>query len=109
MQPLVTEFEDRLFRWRQVIREGEIAIFEQQHKMSGHCYSEVIKVRIQRAHTWPNGTTTPEHEAYPGATAWGRLGWTCTSLVQAQALLTTLAVSPSTEEPETEDDAPTLG
>jgi hypothetical protein len=36
MLPLPTEFEDRLFRYVQVEREGDMAIFTQEHKASGH-------------------------------------------------------------------------
>jgi hypothetical protein len=78
MLPLPTEFEDRLFRYEQVSREGDLAIFTQTHKAS-----------VQPAHTWPTGVTTPEKEAYPGSTSWGRLGHTCFTLPEAQALATT--------------------
>jgi hypothetical protein len=47
---------------------------------------EVVKIRVRPAHTWPNGTTTPAHEAYPGAQSWGTLGWTCFTLADAQTL-----------------------
>lgn len=89
MLPLPTTFEDRLFRYAQVSREGDIAIFTQTHKASGHVRYEVVLIRVQPAHTWPTGVTTPEKEAYPGSTSWGRLGHTCFSLPEAQALATT--------------------
>ena len=74
MQPLSTAFEDRLFRYTHVEREGDIAIFCQTHKESGCARFEVVKIRVQPAHTWPNGTTSPEREAYPGSGSWGRWG-----------------------------------
>jgi hypothetical protein len=86
MLPLPTEFEDRLFRYEQVSREGDLAIFTQTHKASGHVRYEVVLIRVQPAHTWPTGVTTPEKEAYPGSTSWGRLGHTCFTLPEAQAL-----------------------
>jgi hypothetical protein len=86
MLPLPTEFEDRLFRYAQVSREGDMAIFTQEHKASGRVRYEVVLIRVQPAHTWPTGVTTPEKEAYPGSTSWGRLGHTCFTLPEAQAL-----------------------
>jgi hypothetical protein len=88
MLPLPTAFEDRLFRYEQVSREGDLAIFTQTHKASGRVRYEVVLIRVQPAHTWPTGVTTPEKEAYPGSTSWGRLGHTCFTLPEAQALAT---------------------
>ena len=87
--PLPTEFEDRLFRYVQIEREGDIAIFSQTHKASGHVRYEVVRIRVQAEHTWPTGVTTPEKEAYPGSTSWGRTGATCFTLPEAQALAET--------------------
>jgi hypothetical protein len=89
MLPLPTEFEDRLFRYEQVSREGDLAIFTQTHKASGRVRYEVVRIRVQPAHTWPTGVTTPEKEAYPGSTSWGRLAFTCFTLPEAQALAAT--------------------
>jgi hypothetical protein len=86
MVPLPTSFEDRLFRYTQVERHGMLAIFRQTHKASGYDRFEVVKIRIGAEHTWPNGTTSPEREAYPGASSWGVYGWTCFTLPEAQAL-----------------------
>lgn len=89
MLPLPTEFDERLFHYAQVEREGDIAIFRQTHKASGHGRFEVVLIRVQKEHTWPTGVTTPEKEAYPGSTSWGRLGQTCYTLAEAQALAET--------------------
>jgi hypothetical protein len=107
MLPLPTEFEDRLFRYVQVEREGDIAIFTQEHKASGHVRYEVVLIRVQKEHTWPTGVTTPEKEAYPGSTSWGRFGHTCFTLPEAQALAATWrqqrAAAPLPEEAEEEE------
>ena len=94
MQPLQREFEDRLFRYTQIERQGDIAIFCQTHKESRCHRFEVVKIRVQPAHTWPNGTISPEREAYPGSTSWGAQGWTCFTLQAAQELARTLRVPP---------------
>jgi hypothetical protein len=109
--PLPTAFEDRLFRYAQIERTGDVAIFTQTHKASGHVRYEVVLIRVQKEHAWPNGNITPEKEAYPGSTSWGRLGQTCYTLPEAQALAETWrqqrAVTSLTEEGEEEpDEAP---
>ena len=92
MLPLPTEFEDSRFRYTQVERTDDLAIFTQTHKASGRQRYEVVMIRVQKEHTWPNGTTTPEKEAYPGSTSWGRLGQTCYTLAEAQAVAETWRV-----------------
>jgi len=90
MVPLPITFEDRVFTYTQVERWGDSAIFRQAHKRSQVARYEVVKIRLRPAHTWPNGTTTPAHESYPGASSWGTLGWTCCTWAEAQALATQL-------------------
>jgi hypothetical protein len=84
--PLATQFADSVFTYTQIERQGALAIYRQTHKASQAERYEVVKSRVRPAHTWPNGTTTPAHEAYPGAGSWGTLGWTCFTLADAQAL-----------------------
>lgn len=85
MQPLALTFEDATFRYAQVSRVGMIAIYTQTHKAGRAVRHEVVLVQQWEAHTWPNGTTTPAHEGYPGASTWGREGFTCFGLSEAQA------------------------
>ena len=56
---------------------------------------EVVRIRIQREHTWPNGTTTPEKEAYPGSNSWGTLGWTFIERPLAEDKLRALLAQPA--------------
>jgi hypothetical protein len=70
---------------------------------------EVVLIRVQKEHTWPTGVTTPEKEAYPGSTAWGRFGQTCYTLPEAQELAETwrqqrVSSSPCEEEGEDPDE-----
>jgi hypothetical protein len=97
MQLIPTAFTERNFAYRQIERRGNLAIYTQTHQASGVQRYEVVRIRIARETTWPNGNITPEHEAYPGATSWGRDGFTCFSLEEARSLLTTWA-SRITEE-----------
>jgi hypothetical protein len=84
MQALPLKFEDTTFRYEQLERDGPIAIYRQTHKVGGGERFEVVRIRIREAHTWPNGTTTPEHEAYPGSSTWGKDGFTYYTLQAAR-------------------------
>ena len=84
MEPLPLSFRDRGFLYEQVERQGEVALYSQTNH-SGIVRYEVIRIRIQREHTWPNGTTTPEKEAYPGSNSWGTLAWTFFSKSRCQS------------------------
>jgi hypothetical protein len=81
------QFEDRLFRYAQVERAGDVAIFTQTHKATGRVRYEVVRIRIQPAHTWPTGVTSPEKEAYPGPGSWGKFGQTCFTLGEAHIIV----------------------
>jgi hypothetical protein len=87
MQPIDTAFEEGKFRYTQIERQGDVAIYEQQHKENPKVVRyEVIRIRVAPEHTWPSGQTTPEREAYAGSSAWGRLGFTCFTLDEARTL-----------------------
>ena len=90
MQPLVTQFAKGNYRYRQVWRQGDIAIFEQQHKENPQVIRyEVVKIRVVPPTTTPGGTTLPEREAYPSSSSWGLYGFTTYTLAEAQALAAT--------------------
>jgi hypothetical protein len=85
MESVVDAFSDARFAYAQIERQGMVCIYTQTHKESGVVRYEVVRLHIQAAHTWPNGVTTPEKEAYPASGAWGREGWTYFTLPDAQA------------------------
>ena len=87
MESIPCEFEDRIFHYTQEWRQGMWAIYRQTHKESRAARFEVVRLHIQPAHTWPNGQTTPEKEGYPGASLWGREGWTCFERAEADTLV----------------------
>jgi hypothetical protein len=87
MQPVETHFEEGNFHYEQLSREGDLAIYRQSHRHGAMVRFEVVRIRPQPAHTWPDGRTSPERETYPGASRWGSDGWTCTTLAEAQQLL----------------------
>jgi len=90
MQPIALEFSEGHYVHRQIRREGMLAIYEQRHKDADVRRYEVVRLHIQRARTWPNGQTTPEQEVYPSPSAWGSAGWTCFTLLEAEALFADL-------------------
>lgn len=92
MEHVATRFSDRAFEYDQLSRQGMLALYCQTHKASGVCYFEVVRLRVRPSHTWPNGMTTPEHEAYPSPESWGRDGWTFSRLDTAQAKLAALVL-----------------
>ena len=100
MQVLEHELEDGRFKYLQVERQGDVALYTQTHKASGHVRYEVIKIRIQPEHTWPTGVTTPEKEAYPGSGSWGRDGWTFFALAPAQQKMRELLASAADDPPQ---------
>ena len=104
MQPIDTAFEEGRFRYTQLERQGDIAIYRQEHKENPKVVRyEVIRIRIAPEHTWPNGNTTPEREAYPGASVWGRLGFTCFTVEEARTLAAGLQAQVVTLEQGEED------
>jgi hypothetical protein len=91
MLPLETVFEDRSYRYIQIERQGDLAIFEQRHKANPIVIRyEVVRIRIKRATTLPSGATLPEREAYPSSSAWGQDGFTVWAIDQARALMVQL-------------------
>ena len=99
MEPLPLSFRDRGFFYEQLDRQGDVALYTQTNH-AGIVRYEVVRIRIQREHTWPNGTTTPEKEAYPGSNSWGTLGWTFIEKPLAEDKLWALLGTP-VEEPDT--------
>jgi hypothetical protein len=96
MEVLPLTFTERGFAYQQIERQGDVAIYSQTNH-AGIVRYEVVRIRIQREHTWPNGVTTPEKEAYPASTAWGRYGFTCMGLPEAEALFRALLAQPEKE------------
>lgn len=104
MQPLDTAFEEGRFRYTQLERQGDIALYEQVHKENPQVVRyEVVRIRVSPEHTWPNGNVSPEREVYAGANAWGRLGFTCLTLDEARTLAAGLQAQAVTLEQGEED------
>jgi hypothetical protein len=72
VKTLKTEFRREGFDYRQIWRQGGVAVY---------AYGvperyELIIIRIQEEHSLPNGKLFPVREAYPATSQWGQYGWT---------------------------------
>jgi hypothetical protein len=103
MQLLKTQFTVPGFRYNQVWRNEHFAIYEQRTKApSSYLRYEVVRIRVRKAQMVPSGTVIPEREVYPRSEAWGRDGFTCYTMNEAQALVSELQRN---EAPESSDNA----
>ena len=88
MEQIRTEFKQKGWLFKQLRRSGDVALYSKE--LSGHVSFEVIIVQKRKAHTFPNGHHTPEHEAMPSSESWGTHGWTYTNFESAKAKFNTL-------------------
>ena len=78
-KPIPSTFTKKGFTYRQVKRQGDIAIFEQTRKDSTLQNFEVVKIGRHNGYTMGGSYIEPS-ETYPGSSLWGIMGWTCTDL-----------------------------
>lgn len=76
MQTAPLEFTKYGEHFRQIAREGRIAVYERKHGW------EVVRIRTVKAGHF-RGKPTPEREKYPASERWGIDGWTCTTKERA--------------------------
>lgn len=82
MRPIDTHFTLRGFEMQQVKRHDNVAIYSQSR--DGHPLAwEVVVIRIAPAANIC-GNEYPEREIYPNDEAWGKRGWTCLTLEEAE-------------------------
>ena len=86
-KPIATEFNHDGFNYRQITREGDVAIYEQRWRDSENVCYEVVRIRRHEAKTFPDGKFSPAREAYPSSAAWGVDGFTLTDRDAAFAKL----------------------
>jgi hypothetical protein len=86
-KPIATFFKHGGFNYRQIAREGDVAIYEQRSRDSENVCCEVVRIRRHEARTFPSGKSSPAREAYPTSEAWGVDGFTLTDRDAAFAKL----------------------
>ena len=79
-EPIATSFKHDGFNYRQIAREGDIAIYEQKWTdcEDPSIAYEVIRIQRHEAKMFPSGKSYPAREAYPPSGAWGTDGFTLT-------------------------------
>lgn len=91
MKTLPTTFGSDGFDFQQLRREGDIALFV-KHKLPFRFKSyEVVMIQKRNAYTWPDGQTTPAHEAMSSSRDWGTYGWTYQTFEDAESRFKKLA------------------
>lgn len=75
MKTFPTTFGSDGFDFHQLRREGDIAMLVKQKPTFSFRSYEVVIIQKRDAYTWPNGLTTPAHEAMPSSRDWGAYGW----------------------------------
>ena len=88
MKILEKKITNKNFSYKQIIREGNVAIYEQRlidaedTKTTNKRY-EVIVIKSHDGYEI-NGNKIASSEMYPSANHWGTLGWTCMTMEDAQ-------------------------
>jgi len=94
-KPLETEFTYTGFRHRQLKRTGDVALFHKValkgtlHPKDYDAGFEVVKVTRHNGYDLA-GHHFPPAEQYPGSEQWGRNGFTCNTLLEAEIKFDTL-------------------
>ena len=92
-KPIPSTFTKKGFIYRQIKRQGDIAIFEQTRKDSTLQNFEVVKIGRHNGYTMGGSYIEPS-ETYPGSSLWGIMGWTCTCLADAEKRFSTILELP---------------
>lgn len=87
MESIAATFTKGNFRFRQVERYGELAIYEQTHAHGPMVRYEVVRIRVCPAQVILSGSRLPEREVYPSSSSWGKDGFTTYTLAEARELL----------------------
>ena len=75
MKPIATDYKSNGFQYKQMIREGRVAIYEQKNIEHVALYYEVLVIRKRKACKVCN-TYMPKSEIYPKSSQWGKFGFT---------------------------------
>lgn len=90
MKKLDQQFDGRAdqrgYRFKQLKREGNLAIFEKFRPTlkNPKIYYEVVFVQSVPLREFPNGEVVAEHESLPSSSKWGSLAWSPATLAKAE-------------------------
>jgi hypothetical protein len=85
MKTLEKKITNKNFSYKQIVRENNVAIYEQKI-IDSEDPTKRYEVIIIRSHDGYeiNGNKIAPSEMYPSANQWGQLGWTCLTMEDAQ-------------------------
>lgn len=85
MKKLETEFVKKGFKFTQINRKGNVAIYKQESLSveSPKANYEVVQIKSHNGYEI-GGSKIAAAEVYPGSTQWGLLGWTYQDLPTAE-------------------------
>jgi hypothetical protein len=89
MKPIDKKFSSHGFDFEQVARMGRVAVYRKQKGVRNISFETVVLQRVADR-TWPDGTTTPAHEAMPSDEQWGTYGFSYRDEASALAKCKTL-------------------
>lgn len=77
------------FRMIQVRRLGQYAIYRRERLTTGVTHYEAIKILVEtKTRKLPSGALrNAGSERYPSSNEWGKYGWTCKTIEEAEAKL----------------------
>ena len=82
--PIKTEFASKGFEYKQILRDGDLAIYEQKSKNPKRTNIDYEVIRIRRHNGYKIADQSfPPSEMYPSNSQWGTFGWTCKTLEAA--------------------------
>jgi hypothetical protein len=91
MKKIETKFTKKGFKYTQVVRKGDKAIFTQERTEKGSIIKNYEVVVIKKHNGYEiGGNIIPPSEVYPSSTQWGTLGWTFQNLEDARKKYDTL-------------------
>jgi hypothetical protein len=82
MKKLNKEFESAGFKYKQIHREDNYAIYERKYIDSINKHYEAIKIQSHNGMEIA-GKKLPPSEFYPSSNSWGRYGFTCITKQEA--------------------------
>lgn len=86
MKELAKEFAESGWSHKQIMREGDVAMYRRwrtgKEGFAAEEHYEVVKIRVQPAYE-RFGQSYPDTEHYPSSEMWGDKGWTSLSREKA--------------------------
>lgn len=83
MEQLPIEYKKYGYTYKQIIREGNIAIYSQSSEGSNEPFAYIVFIVQKQAASNIYGREYPAKEIVPGHSLWGNYGYTCHTMQRA--------------------------